>query len=81
MTEQDLIELDFERFDETAESSGTLEDWHYYTLDIGGLTLISNASDEWDRDGIWVEIMETDIRFRGSGDLWVLKELLFNNVR
>jgi len=76
MTEEDLIELGFQRFDETAENSGTLEDWHYYTLDIGGLTLISNASDEWDGDGVWVEIMETDFRMKGSGDLWDLVEIL-----
>ena len=67
MSEQDLIELNFERFDETAQSSGSPNDWYYYTLDIGGLTFISNASDEWESDGLFVEIMETDIHFRGSG--------------
>ena len=76
MSEQDLIDLNFERFDETAESSGSPEDWFYYTLDIGGLTFISNASDEWDREGIFVEIMETDIKFRGSGDLWDILEII-----
>lgn len=76
MSENDLIDLGFDRFDETAESSGAENDWYYYTLDLGGLTLISNASDEWDMGGIFVEIMETDIRFRGSGDLWDFIEIL-----
>jgi len=76
MSEQDLIELNFERFDETSESSGSPNDWYYYTLDIGGLTFISNASDEWESDGLFVEIMETDIQFRGSGDLWDVIEVL-----
>ena len=34
MTEQDLLQLDFTRVDETAESSGAPNDWHYYTYDI-----------------------------------------------
>ena len=33
--EQDLIDLGFERTDETTVSSGSAQDWHYYTLDIG----------------------------------------------
>jgi hypothetical protein len=80
MTEQDLVELGFNRFDESAEVSGTSEDWYYYSFDIGGLNFISNASDEWDVDGIWVELMDTDFKFKGSGDLWVLREILFNNM-
>ena len=76
MSENDLIDLGFDRFDETAENSGTSTDWCYYTLDLGGLSLISNASDEWDRDGIYVEIMDTNIQFKGAGDLWDFVEIL-----
>jgi len=76
MSEQDLIDLNFERIDETAENSGSPQDWFYYSLDLGGLTLISNASDEWDSDGIFVELIETDVRFMGSGDLWDFIEIL-----
>ena len=43
--EKDLIELGFERQDNTPESSGAPDNWHYYTLDIGGLCLISDDSD------------------------------------
>ena len=44
--EKDLIELGFEKHDETPESSGDDKDWHYYTLDIEDLCLITDASDE-----------------------------------
>ena len=76
MSENDLIELGFDRFDETIESSGSPNDWYYYSLDLGGLNLISNASDEWERDGIFVEIIETSIRFKGAGDLWDFVEII-----
>ena len=76
MSENDLIELGFDRFDETIESSGSPNDWYYYSLDLGGLNLISNASDEWERDGIFVEIIETNIRFKGAGDLWDFVEII-----
>jgi hypothetical protein len=41
--EKNLIELGFERQDETPESSGAPDNWHYYTLDIEDLCLISDA--------------------------------------
>ncbi len=43
--EKDLIELGFKRKDNTPESSGAPNNWHYYTLDIGDLCLISDDSD------------------------------------
>jgi hypothetical protein len=56
ITEKDLIELGFERNDETAENSGTPCDWHYYTLEIGigiynKFCLSSNSNDEVGDDG------------------------------
>lgn len=48
LTEQHLIELGFERVDVTGEESGCDSDFHYYTLDIGGLSLISSDSDSGD---------------------------------
>ena len=44
--EKDLIELGFERQDETPESSGTNFNWYYYTLDIEDFCLITSANDE-----------------------------------
>lgn len=67
MTEQSLIDLGFERFDEDAW--GGAKEFYYYTLSIGGVEFISNSNDEFEEEGIWVEILETDIRFQGSGDL------------
>lgn len=67
MTEQSLIDLGFERFDEDAWGSGN--EFYYYTLKVGGVEFISNANDEFEEDGIYVEILETDICFKGVGDL------------
>ena len=50
--EKDLIELGFERQDNTPESSGAPNNWHYYTLDIKDLSLISDDSDEV-KDNNW----------------------------
>ena len=59
MTENDLLQLDFTRVDETAENSGAPNDWHYYTYDIASFCLITPASDEV-KDGEWyVEVFET----------------------
>ena len=33
MTENELINLDFTRINETAENSGAPNDWYYYTYD------------------------------------------------
>jgi len=81
MREQDLIDHGFERFDETMESSGALQDWYYYTLDLGGITFITNASDEWDGEGISVQIMETDILFVETEPLVDVIKLLESNIR
>jgi hypothetical protein len=79
MTEQTLIDLGFERFDE--DHWGTGEEFYYYTLNIGGVEFITNANDEWNDDGIYVDILETDIRFKGSGDLEDIIRILEVNER
>ncbi len=78
MTKNDLIELGFNRYDEIDPQIG---EWYYLAVDWNGIELISNASDEWDSDGLYVEVFETNIRFRGSGDLWQMKELIYNNLK
>lgn len=65
MTEQNLIDIGFERFDET----NCEHPFYYYNLNIGGIDFISNADDEFKEDGVWVEILETDIRFHTISDL------------
>ena len=80
MTEQDLLDLDFTRVDETAKSSGMPYNWHYYTYDIASFCLITPASDEV-KDGEWyVEVFETpEIRFTSRTELEILMTLLINN--
>ena len=82
MTAQDLLDLDFTRVDETAESSGEPNDWHYYTYDIASFSLITPASDEV-KDGEWyVEVFETpEIRFTSRTELEILMTLLINNCK
>ena len=82
MTEQDLLDLDFTRVDETAKSSNMPYNWHYYTYDIANFCLITPASDEV-KDGEWyVEVFETpEIRFTSRTELEILMTLLINNCR
>ena len=80
MTEKQLIQLDFTRNDETAESSGTSNDWHYYTYDIGSFSLISAGSDEVENDEWYVEVFETpEIRFTNPTEVNILLTLLTDN--
>lgn len=81
MLEDDLIGLGFTRYDETAESFGSENDWHYYAREIGGVELISNDSEDWNSDGIEVTIMETNIRFNDFEDLNKLVEILSRNEK
>ena len=46
MSEQEMIDLGFEIQHQTTESSGSDYDWHYYTLNIGDICLMTNADDE-----------------------------------
>ena len=80
MTENDLLQLDFTRVDETAVSSGAPNDWHYYTYNIASFCLITPASNEV-KDGEWyVEVFETpEIRFTSRTELEILMTLLINN--
>lgn len=45
LTEQHLIEFGFKRTDVTKEESGEKNDFYYYTLDIGDLSILSSDSD------------------------------------
>ena len=50
MVEETFKKLGFTINNETVESSGSDTDWHYYTLDIGDICIMSNASDEVEDD-------------------------------
>jgi len=60
MKEKDLIELGFKRQNETPENSGFDYDWHYYTLDIEDLCLISDDSDVVEDNNWKVYIFDYD---------------------
>jgi hypothetical protein len=56
MTEQDLIDLGFERVDVTAPESGKPQDWYYYIYHLDKtLCLISSCNDEVKKDDWFVE--------------------------
>ena len=80
ITEQDLIDLGFEKKSETAESSGSENDWHYYTLDIADMCLISNDNEDAEKDEWAVHIFDDiGIVFRNTEDIAQLVHLLKSN--
>ena len=81
MTEQDIKDLGFEVQHETAENSGADKDWYYYTMDIGDICLITNASDEAVKNGWEVSIFDFDsCVIKGLGDLEDLIKIIKNNT-
>jgi hypothetical protein len=52
MTEEIFQSLGFTRLDQTAEQTGAPSDWHYYSLEVGPVCLLSCASDEL-KEGKW----------------------------
>jgi hypothetical protein len=81
ITEQELIKLKFKIQRETAENSGADKDWYYYTLDIGDICLISNASDEIEKYGWTISIFDSETSKIGDvADLTTLIRILRNNT-
>jgi hypothetical protein len=81
MTEQTFIDLNFVRNDVSKEESGCDFDYHYYTIDIGDICLISNANDEAEKEGWWVSIFNSNTcLIKGAGDLETLIRILTNNM-
>ena len=87
ITEQDLIELGFER--ETTSYNDSIisnvdgyfvenEDIAFYTLMIDELEFSSNNSDEWD-DELEITITDTSIVFRNLEDLRNVIDILKRN--
>ena len=80
MTEADLLQLNFNRVDETIESSDSPNDWYYYTYSIDSLILITPSSDEVKNDEWYVELFESNsIRFTSRTELEIFITLLLNN--
>lgn len=70
MKEEIFLELGFEKTIVTAEESGAPTDWHYYTLDVGDLCLISPSSDEIKDDNWYCYFFESDhFKIKNETDL------------
>jgi len=81
MTEEIFEQLGFERNYVPKEESGDTRDWHYYTLDIGDICIISNSDDEAEKDGWEAYIFDSlTMRVKGAGDLEDLVRILKNNT-
>ena len=89
ITEQDLIELGFEReisqegYSEWLQVNigGQQEDKEevaFYNLLVDEIEFSSNTDDEWD-DELWVEIADTSIVFRNLEDLRQVIDILKRN--
>lgn len=76
MTEQDLIELGFERNDITAEESGYKRDWYYYIYVFANvLSLISNDDMDAENKGWYVEFFDTEDKIQFT-DTYDVQELI-----
>jgi len=77
MKEEVFIELGFEKIIVTAEQSGSPNDWYYYSLDIGNLSLLTSASDEI-VDGNWYcyFVESDDFKMDNEADLRDLVRIL-----
>lgn len=60
MKEEIFLELGFEKTIVTAEESGSPNDWHYYSLDIGNLCLLTSSSDKIVDDNWYCYFFESD---------------------
>lgn len=70
----------FERQDVSIEESG-YKPYHYYTLDIGDICLITNASDEATEKGWYVSIFDSNtLNITTDNDLIELIDILQRNI-
>tara|TARA_B110000977_G_scaffold184430_1_gene248130 strand:+ start:506 stop:754 length:249 start_codon:yes stop_codon:yes gene_type:complete len=82
MKEQEIIDLGFEMQNETVENSGADTDWHYYTIDIGDICLITNGSDEAVELGWEVSIFDfPSCVIKATEDLEDLIKIIQNNSK
>jgi len=81
MVEETFKKLGFTINNETVESSGSDTDWHYYTLDIGDICIMSNASDEVEDDSWYATIFDAcSLRITDENELSKLVEILRRNT-
>ena len=76
MTENDLSNLGFNK-NESQDGDST---YIYFDLDIGGVSLVSNDSDEWESEDLEITLEESDVVFKNYEDLSLFVDLLRRNV-
>ena len=81
MNIQLLEQLGFIKEESFDTSDNDTPDFYYYVLDIGGVCLITNDSDDAEENGWYVEFFEGDIRFTDIEQLQELITLLKKNLR
>ena len=81
MNEQLLEQLGFSKEESFDTSDNDTPDFYYYVLDIGGVCLITNDSDDAEENGWYVELFEGDIRFTNIEQLQELITLLKKNLK
>jgi len=81
MNVQLLEQLGFIKEESFDTSDNDTPDFYYYVLDIGGVCLITNDSDDAEENGWYVELFEGDIRFTDIEQLQELITLLKKNLR
>lgn len=69
ITEQNLIDLEFERNDISPEESGEDYPFHCYSLKIGDISLISNSNDNIENDTWDIQIFDFEPRITNLVDL------------
>lgn len=81
MKQIDLINLGFERIDQTPESSGSSAPWHYYCKDVGEICFLSCESDtdEAKKDKWSVNVLESNVVFYKMSELKTVIALLEKN--
>jgi len=81
MKEQEIIDLGFEIQRETIESSGSDKDWHFYTLDLEDICLITNTDDEAAGDNWEVSIFNFNFfLIKNINELRSLISIIKNNT-
>jgi hypothetical protein len=76
MTEDELIELGFEKTIIPVEESGAEKDYWYYTLYIGDVSLMSTDNEDSGRKSWSVEIFDTGTWIKDFEDLDTLIRIL-----
>jgi hypothetical protein len=81
MTEQDLIDLRFEKIKVYKEESGMDNDYYFYSHVQTGIDFFSNTNDETFSDDWWVSFFENDsCRIFSKTELEIIIHIINKNT-